>query len=908
VRTATGGARAARIFATTVVGLRHVIVLGWIVALVAAVQLLPGLGGSSSAPLDDIVPADAAAVSAQERALALFGTTLATDTAVVQRDARGLGTSDAAKLVRTAAAATDQRLRPPIRGLRAAVPLINVRVPGVQWRERSTTAVTYLFLAPDLNLEERNRAAHRYEAALGPQPAGAQHGVSGAGPARLQQFEEIDDVLPLIEVATVLVIFVVVALYFRSLAAPLVTLATAGLAYVLAVRGLAWASERAGVTAPSEIAPVLVVLLLGLVTDYTIFFMDDTRRRLADGVPRVVAAREATARIAPIVLAAGVLVAGGAVSLMAGTMQFFRVFGPGLAVCALVVTLVCVTLVPALLALLGPRLFGRSLRAAREDDEAPEISARVPGVRPDGAWRNRLSGMLGALRASRRQAAEDGGSALSRFGVRLLVTRTASVLLALVTIAVLLVAATGARTIDLSVSFIPSLPKDAEARQAADAAARGFTPGVLAPTEVVLEQPGIGERRVELAKLQRAIAEQRGVAAVLGPAQPPRSPLLRYAIAESGDAVRFGVMLGHEPTGSQAIEDFRALRDRLPGMARDAGLPSGAQASYAGETALASETVDSMAGDLRRVAAATAVITLLLLAIFLRALVAPVLLLFGSVLAFAGSFGLAALLLPHVVGGTDVVYYVPLVAAVLLVGLGSDYNVFITGRIREESARRRSREAIATAAPEASRAITVAGITLAATFALLALVPLLPFRELALVMVVGILVDALLVRPLLIPALIAIAGRWAWWPGRARRRPAAADFLDAVGAGRGVGTAHARVATRATLMTLGERIPEREVRELAYHLPEEMAVQLESGNGSCEPFDRDEFVRRVAERSGTSPEQAADDARAVFATLAEIDPEEELDYLRAALSNDYHSLLGDEEAPDLPGARQAERG
>ena len=108
------------------------------------------------------------------------------------------------------------------------------------------------------------------------------------------------------------------------------TLATAGLAYVIAVRVLAWTGERAGVSVPSEIEPVLIVLLLGVVTDYTVFFMSETRRRLPTG--RVAASSPraaATARIAPLVLAAGLLVAAGAVSLLAGEMQFFRVFGPG---------------------------------------------------------------------------------------------------------------------------------------------------------------------------------------------------------------------------------------------------------------------------------------------------------------------------------------------------------------------------------------------------------------------------------------------------------------------------------------------------------------------------------------------------------------------------------------------------
>jgi putative drug exporter of the RND superfamily len=105
---------------------------------------------------------------------------------------------------------------------------------------------------------------------------------------------------------------------------------------------------------------------------------------------------------------------------------------------------------------------------------------------------------------------------------------------------------------------------------------------------------------------------------------------------------------------------------------------------------------------------------------------------------------------------------------VMLVGLGSDYNVLIAGRIREETRRRSLRDAVAAGALSASRTITVAGITLAATFGLLAIVPLRPFRELALLMSLGVLIDALIVRSVLVPALIALAGRLSWWPSRTR--------------------------------------------------------------------------------------------------------------------------------------------
>jgi RND superfamily putative drug exporter len=724
--------RWARIYAWIVVTARPLVVLLWIAAAVCAVVFLPGLSSSSTAPIGDIVPTNAKALVAEQDAVRLFGAPLATDTVVVERRPGGLPARQAQAHL-DVAAALDRR--GPAAGVRMAVPLLNVPTPGVRWRERGTAALTYLFLAPDLNLLERRQAARDYEQRLPPPAAGTLRDVTGAGPARLAQFDAIDEVLPWITLATVLLIVIIVALAFRSVLAPLVTLATAAIAYLIAVRALAWSGERLGAQAPSEIEPVLVVLLLGLVTDYTVFFLAEARRRLVRGDPRVVAARHATARIAPIVMVAGVLVTAGAASLLAGRMTFFQVFGPGLALCAVVATIISITLVPAMIGLFGARLFGGRVRAA-VDDEA----SRAPSRFRQGLW-------------------------------RVLTARPVAFVIMVGAIAALGVAAAGARQADLGVSFIPSLTPHSDVRRAADAAGKGFVPGVLAPTDVIVQQPGLGARGPALTRLQRLIAREPGVTAALGAGRGLPAPISRYVLARDGGAARFVVLLGEEPTGAAAIRTLRRLRERMPDLLRAAGLPAGARVSYGGDTALSAETVDLLIGDLWRVGVVTFLVMYVLLALFLRAVLAPLMLLLGSALAFAGSFGLTALLLPHTVGGTEFVYYVPLVAAVLLAGLGSDYNVMIVGRIREEARRHPLREAIGAAVPAASRAITIAGLTLASTFALLALVPLRPFRELAMLMTIGVLLDALFVRPVLVPAMVAAGGRRTWWPSRVATAP-----------------------------------------------------------------------------------------------------------------------------------------
>ncbi len=161
-------------------------------------------------------------------------------------------------------------------------------------------------------------------------------------------------------------------------------------------------------------------------------------------------------------------------------------------------------------------------------------------------------------------------------------------------------------------------------------------------------------------------------------------------------------------------------------------------------------------------------VTLVLLALFLRSLLAPVYLLAASVLAVFAAVGLTILISQDILGYGSLVYYVPFAAGVLLVSLGSDYNVFVVGRIWEEARRRPVANAVAVAAPQASRAITTASVALAASFAMLAVIPLEQFRQIAIAMALGVVIDAIAVRSLLVPALVALFGRPGMWPGNRR--------------------------------------------------------------------------------------------------------------------------------------------
>ena len=178
---------------------------------------------------------------------------------------------------------------------------------------------------------------------------------------------------------------------------------------------------------------------------------------------------------------------------------------------------------------------------------------------------------------------------------------------------------------------------------------------------------------------------------------------------------------------------MEALRDRLPTLVEEAGLDD-AQVRLAGDTALAGETVETIKRDLVRIGIAAFLVNFLLLALFLRAIVAPLYLVLSSGLALAASIGLTTLVFQGFLGHGELTYHVPFAVAVLLLSLGSDYNVFVVGRIWQHAEELPLREAIATAAPRASRAIGVAGLALALSFAALALIDLRQFREFAFAM------------------------------------------------------------------------------------------------------------------------------------------------------------------------------
>jgi RND superfamily putative drug exporter len=747
------GRRGARAFAAVVVWLRYPIVLAWAAAAVAAALLLPSLADVSS-DAGGLVKEDSTAIAAQVRSAQLFGYPLLAETALVQRDPAGLSRAAQARVVDRAKRIDDGATND--RGLLGAIPLINVGGAMSTRHEKSTTAVTYLYFDPALTFERRVAVAHDLIRSDVAAAGDAAVGVTGVVPARVEQAEAILDSLPGITVATLVLILLVVGIWQRSLLAPLLTLAAAGTAYVVAIGVVAWFGEATDLRLAQEVEPLILVLVLGIVTDYCVFLLAAARQGAGDGLSKRDAVRRATAVTAPTILTAGLIVAGGTASLSLGTLGFFRALGPALALAAAVGTLVALTLVPATLAIVGGRIFRRAEADGRPDRPAADDLSRAQTVR-----------------------------------ARLVRSRLVALPLALLCILGLGYAAYDVRQARIGFSLSEGAGSNSEVRRAAEAARLGFSAGIISPTEIVLDGREIASDVTGLRRLETLLRRTPGVTGVLGPAEQASVDAAAKAAPEltgsppqpftapNGSAVRLLVVLGDDPFSSGAIDTLQRLRARLPGLTREAGLDV-TSVAVAGQTALAAETVAESKTDIVRLALAALAVNLVFLMLFLRAIVAPVVLLAASVLALGAALGITVLV-SRLLGWGDVAYYTPLAAAVLLLSLGSDYNVFVVGRIWHEARTRPLADAVAVAVPAAAKPVTLAGVVLAGSFALLALAPVVALRQLAVALSTGVLIDAFIVRSLLVPSLITSLGPFAGWPGKAlRHRAPTADAAAAV--------------------------------------------------------------------------------------------------------------------------------
>ncbi|MGB0095541.1 MAG: MMPL family transporter, partial [Solirubrobacteraceae bacterium] len=309
--------------------LRWAVIAAWAGGAVCAAIMLPSTGTAGAGSLGALVPKDAPALTAEQISAQRFAFPLLSRTLVVVRNPHGLSLRRQAELLRLAQRLSLGHVK-DFGTIAGALPLLNTLGAAPFSREHGTTALLYLYFRPSANAYRRAQVAERLVARVIGHRPGEVEGVTGESPARVTRTSLITGHLKWLELATILLVAAAIAVHFRALAAAGVTIGAVAVAYLIADRLDVQLGELLGVSVPAEVQPVLVVLVFGVVTDYSVFFLSRFRTLLAAGAHPRAAAGQAMREIAPIVAVAGTTVAAGTAGLLAAQLEFLRAFGPGL--------------------------------------------------------------------------------------------------------------------------------------------------------------------------------------------------------------------------------------------------------------------------------------------------------------------------------------------------------------------------------------------------------------------------------------------------------------------------------------------------------------------------------------------------------------------------------------------------
>jgi len=524
-------------------------------------------------------------------------------------------------------------------------------------------------------------------------------------------FGGIDGILLLVALGVVFVILLVV---YRSPLLPFAVLVTAVLGLSLAALVLYPLARDGAIDLSGQSQGILSILVVGAATDYALLLVARYREELHQHVSSWAAMRIAwRAAVEPVAASAATVVLG-LLCLRLSELGNTRGLGPVGAFGILGALVAALTFLPAVLLLCGRRIFWPL--APRVDHVHAEDAvgrsglwgrvAAVVGAHPRRTWTVTLVALLGF--AAFVPTFEAKGVTQSDF----FLTRVDSV--------------AGQETL-----------------------VRHYPAGSGSPVQIVTPQDKAAQ-----------------VVQVLGTVSGVRDPFIGEVPGLSPKVVdgRVRVQVTLEAAADsvaaeQTIETLRRTLDQV-----------GTDVIVGGSTATNLDVRQATGRDLRVVIPAVLGVIFLVLALLLRSLVAPVLLVLANVLSFAATIGVAALVFNHVFHfpGSDPA--TPLYAFVFLVALGIDYSIFLMTRVREEARRRGTRPGVLVGLAVTGGVITSAGIVLAATFSALAVLPILFLAQIAFIVAFGVLLDTVVVRSLLVPALSHDIGGRIWWPSGLSRR------------------------------------------------------------------------------------------------------------------------------------------
>jgi RND superfamily putative drug exporter len=525
-------------------------------------------------------------------------------------------------------------------------------------------------------------------------------------------FSDLDTKLLL---ATVLLVLILLGAIYRAVLVAVTPLIVVFFAYTLAQGFIYLLAKSGGATVSSNSTGILIVLMFGVGTDYCLLLVSRLREELRRTEDKHDAVAHALSRSGPAILASGLTVALAMLVLVLADSRNTATLGPVAAIGVVSALLAGLTLLPALLTAFGRRGFWPRRRTVEYDPE---------------------------------HAADQKPSAWRRFGDRVLQRPGPALVLTLV---VFVAGALGLFAYKVDYSTTTFFKTSVEAVEGFELMEVAFPPGVLSPMTMLVESEG---GPVDQADVEVAASAAAGVDGVASAADTGER-------STDGTIAAVGVVLEGDPYTKSSLGVVPDIREAASNSLEDATVLVG------GGSAIQYDFDQATESDLKLLVPLALLVIAIILAILLRSLVAPLVLIASVILSFLCTLGISILFIRYVVGDAGLDASIPTFAFIFLVALGIDYTIFLMARVREEARVHGTREGMLRAISATGPVITSAGVILAGTFSVLMTLPVTFTFDLGLMVALGIILDTFVVRTIMVPAAVELIGDKIWWPSTA---------------------------------------------------------------------------------------------------------------------------------------------
>ncbi|RKP55173.1 MMPL family transporter [Cohnella endophytica] len=523
---------------------------------------------------------------------------------------------------------------------------------------------------------------------------------------------------------TVLLVLVLLLLIYRSPILAFLPLIAVGFAYGVINPILGWMAHEGWIVVDSQAISIMTVLLFGAGTDYCLFLISRFRQLLKEEPDKGKALLAAITGSSGAIAMSGLTVVLSLLALLVAEFGAFHRFAAPFSIAILIMGIASLTLVPALLAIIGRASFYPFVprtpemqreRAVRQGKPLPTVDPKAP--------RNWV-----------------GKTVVGKPWW-------------IVAICIVLLGGFAAFTTQIKYTYdiLSSFPKEMESREGFATIGEQFSPGELAPAKVIVDTQG---KAIDLAQ---TLSSLPFISQVAKPQTGSENPQI----------INYEVQFNLNPYSLEAMARIPDLKAAVAGALSQAGIEApndhvwiGGATSEQHDTKLTGER------DTRMIIPIVIGLITLLLLLYLSSIVATIYLVLTVILSYFSALGLGWIIVHYVMGADAIQGAIPLYSFVFLVALGEDYNIFMISSIWQKRKHMPLIQAIKEGVGDTGAVITSAGLILAGTFAVLSTLPIQVLVQFGMITAIGVLLDTFVVRPFLVPAITLLLGRWAFWPGK----------------------------------------------------------------------------------------------------------------------------------------------